>query len=81
MVFVCISYLREKLRSGKIPRVPFERPSLQAMLSVRSTGMFGTKSKRPGRSSVLLSNRCFSFKVSFEDKTYESFIFMYDTYF
>jgi hypothetical protein len=39
--------------------VPFESPSSQAILSVRSTGMFGTKGRRPGRSSVLLSGRWF----------------------
>ncbi len=50
------------MSSRKIPWVPFESPSSQAMLSVRSTGMFGTKSKRPGRSSVLLSDRWFSLK-------------------
>jgi hypothetical protein len=41
--------------------------------------MFGTKGKRPGRSSVLLSDRWFLLKVSFQDKTYESFISTYDT--
>jgi hypothetical protein len=42
--------------------------------------MSGTKGKRPGRSSVLLSSKWFSLKVSSENKTYESSIAMYDTY-
>jgi hypothetical protein len=60
--------------------VPFESASSQAILSVRSTGMSGIKGKRQGRSSVLLSGKWFSLKVSSENKTYESSIAMYDTY-
>jgi hypothetical protein len=42
--------------------------------------MSGTKGKRPRRSSVLLSGKWFSLKVSSENKTYESSTAMYDTY-